>query len=296
MRRQHRLGSLPIIRGAAPRNRYRRSLALAASYVGLLCLTRMIEPWRFERLLRVAAEHVQHNSANANFVGGASISVDLTGVATGNAICVFTKWGGTAVTVTSVTDTESNSYTVQKQITGGGHSAAIAYALNVTGNAGTLTITVNYSGTPSPNRKIVIVHEASGVDSFDGGDIGYQDNPGTSTDAVSSPSITPTIDGCYIFGATADNANTATSISAGTGFTGRVNDLTATWKHASENQIQASAGSIAATFTQNDSFADYHTGVIALAPPAGVDVGEIMEARQRGQLEPLFEDEGMVPY
>jgi hypothetical protein len=83
-----------------------------------------------------------------------------------------------------------------------------------------------------------------------------QTDPGTAANAITSGSVTTTTDGQLILGWTSALVVGGSTVSAGSGFTGRINvfgDI------LFEDQIQTSAGAIAATFTTTSATADFIT-------------------------------------
>lgn len=266
-------------RGAQARNRYRRSRARAATYLTLLYLS-----WLLNRpnpqTLQAAAAFVQ--SAENRGFGATSVTATLpAGLTSGNAVAVWIYWFSATITLDSVTG--DDAYTLKNNPTTNstsGARAALAYAWNV--SAGGTQVTASFSGSVTC---IIIIHEVSGVDAasdpFDGSRINPQTDAGSGTDDITSLTITPTVDGCYIFGGM--SSGNAGTISAGTGFTPREFPGT---DRFSEDLIQSSAGAIAATFTDTISWGEYLTGVLALKPPTVGDPAE--ENKRRSSFVPLL--------
>lgn len=182
-----------------------------------------------------------------NGAPSASIAATFTtNVAAGNLIAVWIIWGDTGKTV-SITDSLGNTYE-------SAHSNAAVrfegfYAKNITGGANTVTATFSASITAFHT---LIVHEISGADTTAPlGQAASQTQINVSgVDSVSSTAVTTTTNGEYIFGATLRSDTLDGSFSAGTGYTGRETSSGGTFLVTrSEDQIQTSAGSIAATFT-----------------------------------------------
>lgn len=216
----------------------------------------------------MAAAHVQHKS-DSSWAGGSSVSVAFDSNPTaGNLICGFVSWLGT-VTLDSVTDSLSNSYTlVNNPTVVGDRRAATFYAMNVTGGA--CTVTATFSGSLGGNAVSIVIHEASGCaisSALDGNTIGSDDYFDAGTDVVTSGAVTPTLDGAYLAGFVMC-AGTQTW-SAGTGWTGRAN-ATGNPNVASESYIQGTAASIAATFSATNSGWLYPlAGIMAFKVAAG---------------------------
>lgn len=180
-----------------------------------------------------------------NFNSGTTVSITFdSNVTAGNLIPVALYTDGD-LTLDSVADNLGNTYTAVLTKVGGTSGAPFAwslYAKNINGGACTITATFSGSGFHE-----IFAHEVSGADTsapLDKSASNEQNSPGTGPNAVTSTAVTTTADGEYIFGfATGTQNNT---VSTGTGFTGR---LTAFATSCTEDKIQTSAGSIAATFT-----------------------------------------------
>lgn len=174
------------------------------------------------------------------------------GVGSGNALVGMVTWDCSgSTTVTTVSDNQGNSYSVGTQYkdTGNGQCAKSFWRGNIT-NAPTV-VTVTFSGS-SPWRGGVM-QEYTGVaalnDPSDGNIGQYQNGPGTGANAITTTAVTTTQAGDMIIGMMECTNGSCATITAGTGFTINSN-LTASNDWAYEDQLQASAGSIAATFTQ----------------------------------------------
>ncbi|MDE1882288.1 MAG: LamG domain-containing protein, partial [Euryarchaeota archaeon] len=208
-------------------------------------------------------------SAQAGTYSNAATATFGSNVTAGDviAVSVSRNYSGSA-TIADTCNTGGTSDTYHVLQSAGG--AAIAYA--VIGQSGSCAVTYTWasSGTSQTN---LVAHEISGVDTsnpVDGSAIDFQNAYGdyTTTDSITSGSITTTASGDYIFGATVDiNLNSAYEL-PGTGFTDRAH-LSNTLTTATEDKYQASAGSIAATFTNAVSCSascQFVTGVIAFTP------------------------------
>lgn len=177
-------------------------------------------------------------------------------VTAGHLIAVGVTWDSTTVTLTSITDSLGNTYTLvgnpTSSITG---RAAMSYVPNVLGGANTVTAT--FSGSIS---SVICVQEISGANAsspLDQSALNAQTNPGTGTDAVTSGTVTTTTAGQYIFGFSGDS-NSGATFTQGTGFTAAdVGNA-----GAAEYQVQGAAGSLAATFTISAGFAVTITGIM----------------------------------
>ena len=183
---------------------------------------------------------------------------------TGNLIALYVQWAGTTVTISSITDSQSNTYTlIAAEHPSNRDTAALYYATNITGGT-TPTVTVTFSATIGSRR--LIIHEASGLATsspFDQYAINYVIV--TAAD-FSTSSRTTTADGEYIFGGTADLGYTSTATAVAP-FTQRIQAAQGT---TSEDQIQATAGSVAATFHQNGTSIEHLLGMATFKVPAAV--------------------------
>jgi hypothetical protein len=218
----------------------------------------------------MAWTRVQGGANYSGAAAAASISVTLSAVGSGNALCGVLGWdiaGG--VTLTSVTDDKGNTYNLESVVQDTGYSEQFcAFSRTNITNAPTI-ITVNFSG--SVDFRFLLVDEFSGgstasSDERDatahGGQI--QLAPGTGTDAVTSGTFTTTQNGDLIWGATVDT-NTDT---VGTGFTTGTTENT-DFSKQTEYRTQATAGAgTAATFTA--SLDDHHITYMIALKPAGV--------------------------
>lgn len=205
----------------------------------------------------MAAAFVQSkSSAILGTTTASTIPVTLGATVTsGNLVCGGVAWddGGGTVSLSSVTDDKGNSYTVQRTTTDAtnGQRGATFFKDNITN--GPVTITANLSS--STGSRAISIHEVSGLQAtpldVETGQVNA--SPGTGTDGATSGAVTTTADGDYIFGFFEDTAayRANTELTAGTGFTKREETGVAgtTLCIMTEDLIQSSAGSIAATAT-----------------------------------------------
>jgi len=248
--------------------------AKARVLFAFLCLVFVAGVFAPNHAARAGVIFVQSSSAVLSGVTSLPVSFS-SNVTVGDVIAVFVAWDSVVATLSSVTDTcgaggGSNTYTLLDNPTTGNASRAMAYA--VVGKSGACTVTANIAGG-TVNGKIV-VHEISGVNTgtpLAGHKITAQTTPGTGIDAVSSGNITTTQNGDYIFGASIDEGANGTHFAAGTGYAWH--ELTRpTGSMMSEDKVQPSAGSVAATFTGDQAGASYLTGIMAFQPAAGIQV------------------------
>jgi hypothetical protein len=211
--------------------------------------------------------YVQSASGNDHW-GTASASAPFAAnVTAGNAIAVLCAWTSVSQTLTSVTDSQGNSYTlVDNPTTGSYGRAAMAYAIAQT--SGPMTVACRFSSAAM--GKSVIVHEISGVNAsvpLDGHKMTVRMNPGTGANALTSGSITTTVSGDYLVGFTFNDSGNLADWNAGTGFTRRQDLRIASYPAASEDMIQAAPGAVAATFTATTgTIGEFITGILAFRP------------------------------
>ncbi len=232
--------------------------------VALVILT--VGTWSFPPTAQAAASFVK-SASNSAF--NRTVGVAFAGsVTANNVVAVMVGWLPATQTLTSITDTCGTVYTlVDNPVTGTSGRAAMAYGkISTTGSC-----TVTATGSTGVTYITATVHEISGVDTsifLDNNQhkLSYQVTPSTAANAVTSGSITTTQNGDYIFGATFnESANGGLTITAGTGFTSRQASPYA----RSQDMIQATAGSIAATFTNNLGYANFITGIMAFKSAGG---------------------------
>jgi hypothetical protein len=216
--------------------------------------------------------HVQ--CATGTWSSGTTYTTSITAT-NGNLLAVAAQILGSSSTdlvssgVGAITD-GTNTYTLLDTIddTGGGtrHARlATYYAKNITG--GSLTVTTTLSGSGVTISK-TFVCEVSGADTsspLDQHTMAEQYPVTTSTDNLTSGSVTTTANGEYVFGAGCQGTlNTATP-AAGTGFTSGASSSNC----RVEYQIQSSSGSIAATFTPGESTDGYFAAVATFKAASG---------------------------
>jgi hypothetical protein len=184
-------------------------------------------------------------AATTNDAGSTSITQAFTTAnVAGNLIVAAVSWSNGSVTCS---DSQGNSYSVAttQYDNVNDQSLAICYAANVKGGANTVTAT--FSGSATYRR--LLIHEYSGVALVNPLDVVAKNNANgtTAANAITSTAAVTTASGDLIFGAVMDDSGIISSITAGTGFTQRLSvnnkDM------ATEDLVQAAAGSIAATDT-----------------------------------------------
>lgn len=200
----------------------------------------------------MAVAYVQSASATTTFPTQASTIAMTLGapVGSGNTVAGAFVWLD-GLTITSILDDKSNSYTVVDTAddTGGAANKLTSfYCPNITNAPTVVTIIISAACFFLGG----IIHEISGVDAnpIDGHNTGVQTSA-SGTDSVTTSAITTSANGDYILGITIANNDFFTNeFTAGTGFTERrETGGAAIIDMQSEDKIQTSAGSIAATWT-----------------------------------------------
>jgi hypothetical protein len=192
----------------------------------------------------VAVAYVQGAGAT-NQASATSIARAFTTSNTaGNLIVVAVTWDGSASM--SCADSQLNAYALATTQYDGtnNQTLAICYAANI--KAGANTVTATFGASSSWRR--MLIHEYRGLALTSPVDVVAKNvaSGTTGADAITSTAAVTTVSGDLIFGAVMDDAN-PTTITAGTGFTQR-QALNST-DLATEDLVQTTAGSIAATHT-----------------------------------------------
>jgi hypothetical protein len=164
-----------------------------------------------------------------------------------HAVCGQAAYSAAGNQISSITDDKGNGYTILQSVTVGANQRTTLFCLFGINN-GPSAITVNFGS--NVNYAQVIWDEYSNVTGTDGFTGQGQSNPGTGTDAVTSGNITTTIAGDTIWGSTIITTG-GTLPTKGTGFTLRTQDVAGNWGLTTEDKVQASAGSVAATYTSS---------------------------------------------
>ncbi len=191
---------------------------------------------------------VQKVHVNNNAVG-TSLAASGAVVGSGNAVVgsfsIDSSGGGDIV---SVTDDKGNTYTVVDNVNDATNVQRFcSFVLgNITNGPATITV-----GSTSKSFRTVTWEEISGVaalsDPRDGHGGQLQTAPGTSSNGVTSGSVTTTVNGDLIWGATC-NSSDGTVPSVGSGFAAGTGDSDGAII-VTENRTQTTAGAVAATFT-----------------------------------------------
>ncbi len=190
--------------------------------------------------------HVQQASnSDVSAVSFSSFTATFTSATTtGNAIVVGVTFGNTNPTITAA-DSQGNVYAqaIKTYDSGYRQGAAIFYATSISGGASN-TVTLNFS---APVAYLALgIHEYSGIAVSSALD-GTSATIGVGTSLSSSSTIT-TANGELIFGVGVDDSGGGDTLTAGSGFTKRV-DLSMNTGYADEDQVQTLANPIAATWS-----------------------------------------------
>src|SRR6266446_5486764 len=214
--------------------------------------------------------YVQSASGNDHYNTSSASTKFPSNVTVNDAIAVFCVWESLSQTLNSVTDTQGNLFTIVNNPTTGRYGrAAMAYA--IARSTGGDTVSCNLS-TASMGKSIII-HEISGVNAstpLDGQKLNVQNSPGGGANAVTSGSITTTVNGDYVLGFTFNDSSNQADWNAGAGYTKRQDLQVQSYATASEDAVQTLSGSVAATFTATAAtFGDFITGIMAFRPLPG---------------------------
>lgn len=210
------------------------------------------------------------NTPSTGASSGTSVSVTVSAVGSGNAICGIVSWDNGSVNLTSVTDNQGNSYNLETTILNANDAENYcAFSrTNITG--GPTVITANFSG--SIDYRSILIDEFSGgsTASSDERDIHggqYQSNPGTGANAITSGTFTTTVDGDLLWGGCGSQLPFGLP-SVGTGFTrgGFSNtDLIASSEY--RTQTTAASGTAATATASGGASGSTVMFLIALKPP-----------------------------
>lgn len=195
-------------------------------------------------------------------------------VGAGDGLCVAIGWAGSSSDVGMtilVRDDQGNVYTVPEPPvfnTSSSYLLVLAYCRNLINAPRTITATLEVARSFAT----IIIDEYSELGAFDGAALNDQTAVPATADAVTSTAITSTADGDLVWGVGIDIFSNGFAF--GTGFTGRqsLGGGTANTFYT-EDRVQTSAGSIAATFTASSND-DTVAGVLAFMPVLHAGLGE----------------------
>lgn len=212
-----------------------------------------------------------------------TIAATVSAVGAGNMIAGVVSWGSaTAADLTSITDGKGNTYTVVRTVVDSTNTGCTAsfYGYNLSG--GPTAITANF-GSAQPYRSISVMEfsgERTASSPLDGtneqGQL--QTAPGTGTDGAKSGAgtMTPSVNGCLVWGGSVDTGALGSGSSlftAGTNFTEPANaehQLSGHVSASSEYWIQTTATAANASFTCGQASA-HATLMMIFAPPGTTD-------------------------
>lgn len=196
---------------------------------------------------------------NTNSSGGSSITTSLANTA-GDALVVACREGADTTSISSVTDSAGNSYSLVKNASdtgGGARETAVYLATNVHSSASN-TVSCNFASSLSTTVGIV-VEEFSNVASLDAS-LAVTSN-GTGVTSLSSGTLATTHSGdAMIF---AINASTGVTWTAGSGYTIPTNGSNS--RQAEQYAIVGAAGNYSTSISWNTS-AEGDAIYLALAP------------------------------
>ena len=194
---------------------------------------------------------VQYASAGNGGSGNAAVAFSASNITTNDLIVVHCLWGNTTQTLSSVTDTAGNTYTLiaNSSVTESTNMRTqSAYAIITAGSGTKPTITCTRSSTS--NAAWIEVAEYSGTATS-----GVLDqSAGTSGTSATptSPSVTTTASGELIVGLFTQDGGAGETWTGGSGYTLR-SPSTGSNERALEDQVQSTAGSISANATMSSS-------------------------------------------
>ena len=209
--------------------------------------------------------------------GFTSSSVSLafeSDVTSGNVIAVFAPWGNQTTTLDSISaDCVSAGFTFVGNPSDG-DTGRVAMAYGIIDITGSCTVTGTWSDQAAfPS---ILVHEISGIDTTDVVDqssFNNQANPGTFRNGATTGVVTTTRDGEYIFAGIMNDTVNRANFRAGTGYLQQLSVGTSVLKET-EDQIQTTAGRIAATWTSRTAWHNALTGMMTLNPAAADGGGD----------------------
>jgi hypothetical protein len=188
---------------------------------------------------------VQGNVTLGGATSRTSFSTTLPGAAGAGDLVVASCGSASGAATFTFSDDKGNAYTTVDSQTTTGFWYTTGYALNVAGGPTVITCTSTAAGT----FWAVVADDYSGVAPTSALDqhVMVTVNGTIGTNAITTGNVTTTAAGELIYGTTV-NASGNGTIVAGTGFTQRQSSPSA---YMTEDQVQSSAGAIAATFTSS---------------------------------------------
>jgi phosphatidylinositol-3-phosphatase len=245
-------------------------LLLVAAYIGATMATSASGRVRGGRSSGSSITYLQGASAeNDAYLPDLQASFPANTTA-GDLIVVAVSWDTSGGAQPRVSDSQGNSFSIA---TNGNNSVlqqglAIFYAANIKGGADTVTLGVSVAAS----YLRLNIQEYSGVattNPVDGTAQNIDTKGSSAVNGVTSGNGVTTLSGDLIFGAVMGDSGNNTTVTAGTGATQRVvADNGADNPLASEDLIQTSAGSVAATFTFSIA-GSYQAHMVAFKTAAG---------------------------
>lgn len=205
------------------------------------------------------------SKSNSSDATATSIAVTFTSnVASGSLICVQVAHGGTTDQVSTVTDSRGTIYVERKFLAGANVSGSVWSG--VTTSSGANTVTANLAVTSVFRR--IAVHEVAGFNTFDSSNA----TRFAAGACGNSGNITPSVDGCYVFGCMHADQGGNFTIAAGTNVAWNLRE---DYQHANapaatEDFTQVTAASINAPFTEGSCTIWRIYYVAAFQPVAGL--------------------------
>lgn len=193
-------------------------------------------------------------TSGQNIGAGTTITASLSNTVGGGTLAGFVYCSNTQ-SVSTITDTQGNTYVIGTPVDNTGSSTRLTtfYAKNIAGGVGANTVTVTYTGSIA-NRFIALAEiRNTSSNPFDGTKTRYQASPTTGTDAATTQSDAGSTNANQpaLVYAIACVANSAVTVTAGTGFTQglQTTPVFAGLCVGTESKILSSTGAQAATFT-----------------------------------------------
>ncbi len=197
------------------------------------------------------------------YSSGSTFSRTIT-PANGNLLSVVVTFiaSNNSNTVTGCADGGTNTYTAIDSITDTSLGVLVGiytfYAKNITGGSLTITCSATSSAIDTAQLRVIEVSGADTTAPLDQHRTNPQTTPGLGADAVTSGLVTTTGNGEFIQGA-AIGLSGGVTLTAGTGYT--ADNISG--YNGGEYKLQASAGSVAATFAMTFGDADNSLAAIA---------------------------------
>jgi hypothetical protein len=207
--------------------------------VALLCLS-----------VRAEAQAYVTNCDGASFAAGTTTTCTYAANITTGHKAIIATCNNEAQTVSTVTDSASNTYTSRSTFSASNTRCAVYDSQLTNGNGTTPTVTITWSGSLSLVG-VVMGHTVSGLDTgvaFEAGAWNSGCFPSEGTDTVVSGTFSTTTASDYIFASAWDFNGGTNSFTVGTGYTLRISNTTTTMR-STEDAVQGSPGSTTVPFS-----------------------------------------------